>query len=273
MYMLQGEVVYSKVLVLAGNKTLYIGDYSPSENKSRGSIVLHQARLILDWKGSFHTIAMGQCKGCSLTKAIEKITVKDVEMTIKLSESVVSKLLVLPVKFSNVTTALDYNTLHLASVLDHDVINISGNAVIITQQHGRAGFGYKINVYLSMIPCYTISYNNGEIVGCGNNLHAAFDCAKNIVLNHTVHSPRNYDWAAYCVSKYPDVDAQIPVIELIDLHNFMTNSCNKGINEFCVSHQVNVRSTASMREFLTITKDAYASDVIESIANKYGITI
>lgn len=272
--MAQNDQIRPMVLVLAGENTMYLGEY---DGRNGDNICLLNVRCILYCKEPYYKVCSKGAR-CVLSSKLDSAEIKDVERSVKLSDKVSNMLLANPVMHDSNVYDFDaghknelYKSLHLAKVNGTDIKNIQGHAVGTTLVKGKVAHGFVLNLMLSVYPCYTVTF--GETTGVGNSLHSAYENAKMLVLGCKVHGFNGYDYAEYVVNKYPDVDKKVPVIELIELHNLITNSCSKGIRRFLMSYNINIDGTASMRTFLTLTKNAYAPEVIESIANRYGITI
>lgn len=272
--MAQSNQIGTKVLVLSGQNTMYFGEY---DGRVGDNVRLLNVRAILCCKEPFYKVSS---KGatCMLSQKLNSAEIKDVERVVRLSDAVYSKLYSNPVLHtSNVYDFVLasknswYNLLHIAKANDQELKSIQGSAVAITLQKGKAGTGFVVGLTLDIHPCYTITF--GETIGIGDSLHSAYENAKMLVLGCTTTNYRVHDYAEYVVKRYPDVDKKVPVIELIELHNIITGSCSKGIRSFCMQHSVNLDGTASVRHFLTLTKGAYQPEIIEAIAEKYGITI
>jgi hypothetical protein len=73
---------------------------------------------------------------------------------------------------------------------------------------------------------------------------------------------------------YPDLDAQIDHSTLFSLHNELTGSCRMGREQFAKEHDLDPEhGTMTMREFITLTKDAFGGDVIRQLAEAYKIKL
>lgn len=169
------------------------------------------------------------------------------------------------------STVLPFTKIDFKSINGYDVANINGCACVVYQVHGRASMGALILNDMTLTPRRFITF--GSTTAIGKDLHEAYENAKSQILNYEGKAHDKIDYATLVYERYPDIDAKVPVIELCELHNFITGSCTSGIREFLLSHNVNLNGTASMREFLYIVKDAYAPDKISKIAEKYGIKL
>ena len=272
--MATSDQIRKKFLVLTESKVMYFGEY---DGHNGDNICLLNARCLLDCSEPFYKICSNGAF-CLLSNMLNHVEIKNVDKAIEISSRVYKVLNSNPVIHSsnvyvyNSSVKKDYyDKMCLTAINYVPITNIQGNIIGVTSRKGRAGSGFVVDITLKVYPCFTVTF--GNITGIGESLHSAYENAKELVLNCKKSDFKGYDYAEYVVKKYPDVDAEIPVIELIELHNLITNSCSRGIRNFLKSYNINIDGTVSMRTFLALTKDAYAPEVIESIAKKYGITI
>ena len=269
--MAQAITYKQKMLVLAGG-VYYAGEF---DEQVGSNIVLTNA-FVLICPAPFYKVVAGKAGGLR-GLPVSSIEITDIEGKSKLREEVFFDIYNLPVYHEssyNYTTAEHnswYKKLHIVKYAEYEIHNINGNAVAITQEHGRAKRGVALSPSLNKHDCYVITF--GESFGIGDNLHDAYEDVKRVITSKTTHVQKGYDWAQFVVDRYPDVDALIPNLELLELHNIITNSCSSGIQTFAAQHGIDIDGSSSMRTFITLTKDSFGSDVIKSIADKYGITI
>lgn len=276
------NLIGQKYLVLAGkensdNMSFYVGIFNGKANKN---IILSNAYILIGCKDPYYKVANGEIN-CYLSKmsapSSVTIEIQDVTMSSNIKDATYKQLLhnqkviSSEANFIHAEKYATYYKLHLANTSYGEVNNINGMPIVITSTHGKAQSGYFIDTNLHFHPCYIITFLYTH--GVGESLHKAYEDAKNKILSYDKHKYNVYDYATYVVKTYPNVDEKIPVVELIELHNIITNSCSRGINAFLSSHLINIDGTLSMRQFLTLTEQAYAPEIIKSIVNKYGITI
>ena len=231
----------------------------------------HCFRVFLNSKYTVKDIIFGRDIRGRITNNVESLTVFNLRNSYIVVAQVLSKLLSLPKTTAADSYKVFYKDLCLKEYCGYIVKEFEHSPIAVVRERGRFAKGRCIFNDLSYIEGYTISYWN--VSSFANNLHDAFDKLQSMVLNYqaTTYKPSNF--ADFVVSKYPDVDAPIPCLELILLHNKITNSCTDGINEFCATHSINFHKEYSMRYFLTAVKDSYSPERIKSIADKYGIII
>ena len=248
---------------------IYAGAY---KNSAEDTIEFVECRRVLLVGHSTATdIIMGRDITGRKTPAISNVAVTDIDKQYLVAPYIYGIILGLPDTTSVDAFKADYKTMCLSRYLGYKVEDIEGYPVAIITEHGRFRKGLRINNDLSAEEGYGIFY--GACSAFAETMHLAFDKVQALVLNYQIgyNEPKNF--ADFVLSRYPDVDAPIPCLELIMLHNKITNSCTDGIKEFCQSKGINLHKEYSMRYFLTVVKDAYSSDKIQLLADKYGITI
>ena len=65
--------------------------------------------------------------------------------------------------------------------------------------------------------------------------------------------------------KYPDDDIPIDGNELFSWHHILTGSCLFGRQSFCQDHDLNVNDKYTVRQFISLTENAFGSEEIKQL--------
>jgi hypothetical protein len=149
-----------------------------------------------------------------------------------------------------------------------EVYTIDGVQTLIYSVSGNYAKGAIVNSYLTLTDCYIAKV--GDFFAHGETLRQAYADAQAKALQKMPVEER----IAKVVQDNPDADKPIEHSELFRLHNVLTGSCMMGRKEFAKAHDLDLENgTMTMREFITLTKDAFGGDVIRQLAEAYGINI
>lgn len=148
----------------------------------------------------------------------------------------------------------------------HEVYVIDELPTIIYSVHGNIAKGATINEDLTLTDCYIAKYE--DYFAHGNTAkQAMLDAQAKAYQDKPVEERIDH-----IVEKYPDVDVPIEHSALFSLHNFLTGSCLFGRQEFAKAHSLDPEhGSMTMREFISLTKDAFGGDNIRQLADAYGI--
>ena len=139
---------------------------------------------------------------------------------------------------------------------------------LIYSVSGNYAKGAIVNSDLTLTDCYIAKV--GNYFAHGETLRQAYEDAQAKALQNMPVEER----IAKVKQDYPDTDKPIEHSELFGLHNVLTGSCVMGRKEFAKAHDLDPEEgTMTMREFITLTKDAFGGDVIRQLAEAYGINI
>ena len=146
------------------------------------------------------------------------------------------------------------------------VYMIDGVQTLIYSVKGNIAKGAIVNSDLTLTDCYIARVDDS--FAHGKTIHQAMEDATNKALQELPTEER----IKRVVTQYPDLDAQIEHSTLFSLHNMLTGSCRMGREQFAKEHDLDPgHGTMSMREFITLTKDAFGGGVIRQLAEKYGM--
>lgn len=148
----------------------------------------------------------------------------------------------------------------------HKVYVIDKLQTIIYSVHGNIAKGATINQDLTLTDCYIAKYE--DYFAHGNTAkQAMLDAQAKAYQDKPVEERIDL-----VVGKYPDVDVPIEHSALFSLHYFLTGSCLFGRQEFAKAHSLDPEhGSMTMREFISLTKDAFGGDNIRQLADAYGI--
>ena len=72
------------------------------------------------------------------------------------------------------------------------------------------------------------------------------------------------------LAEHPDPDAPVPCRELFALHGMLTGSCEFGRRKFCEDHLVDMDGSMTLREFCSLTRDAFGGEVVRMLEAALG---
>ena len=143
---------------------------------------------------------------------------------------------------------------------------VDGVQTLIYSVKGNIAKGAIVNTDLTLTDCYIARVDDS--FAHGETIHQAMEDATNKALQEVPTEER----IKRVVTQYPDLDAQIEHSTLFSLHNMLTGSCRMGREQFAKEHDLDPKNgTMTMREFITLTKDAFGGEVIRQLAEKYGM--
>lgn len=149
-----------------------------------------------------------------------------------------------------------------------EVYMIDGVQTLIYSVSGNYAKGAIVNSDLTLTDCYIAKV--GDCFAHGETLRQAHEDAQAKALQNIPVEER----IAKVKQDYPDPDKPIEHSELFRLHNVLTGSCAMGRKEFAKAHDLDPENgTMTMREFITLTKDAFGGNVIRKLAEAYSINI
>ena len=155
-----------------------------------------------------------------------------------------------------------------------DIKALNGNIVdyidflptIITQIHSNFAKGYIVKDDLTLNACYIAK--SGNSFAHGETLKSAvMDAerkeAKMLPIENRIDK---------FIKFFGPLDSKHTGKEFYDWHHILTGSCRMGRDEFCKSHNIDLKKMYSVRYFLDITKNAYGDHIINQIRKAYKIT-
>ena len=154
-----------------------------------------------------------------------------------------------------------------------DIKALNGNIVdyidsvptIITQVRGNIACGYIVKNDLTLEPCYIAKVGNS--FAHGNTLKEAVADAEAKEMEDMPIEERIKKF----VEVFGALDSEHTGKEFYDWHHILTGSCRMGRDEFCKTHNVDLKKKYSVRYFLDITKVSYGSNVIKQVREFYKL--
>ena len=157
---------------------------------------------------------------------------------------------------------------------DGDIKALNGNIVdyidsiptIITQVRGNIACGYIVKCDLTLEFCYIAKI--GDSFAHAKTLKDAYVYAE---AKEMYRTPID-ELVEKFKETFGSLDSEHTGKEFYDWHHILTGSCRMGRDEFCKSHDIDLKKMYSVRYFLDITKNAYGDRIIDQIRKAYKIT-
>ena len=135
---------------------------------------------------------------------------------------------------------------------------------ILTGVFGNIAKGKILRDDLTLEPCYVA--RNGNIYAHGETV---MDSNKAIA-DKIFEQMGTEEKIKIFVKEFPDLDAVYPAKTFYEWHHKLTGSCEMGRKQFLSSHGYDLENGhASVREFLTLTENAYGGYVIRKLKDRY----
>ena len=139
------------------------------------------------------------------------------------------------------------------------VYTIDDVPTILRHVRGNVAHGVILNLDLTTTPCYVVKQDN--CFAHGETLGDAMAALRDKLLEDMSEEER----IAAFLRETEDGKAY-PAQYFYDWHHRLTGSCDMGRRQFARDHGIDVDSdTMTLREFLSLTKDAYGGDVIRKV--------
>ena len=130
---------------------------------------------------------------------------------------------------------------------------------VIDSVHGDYAKGKILKDDLTTKPCYIAKC--GDFFAHGDTLkQALFDASEKYNENRPLK-----DRITEFNERYPDNDTKIDGNELFSWHHVLTGSCLFGRRSFCEEKGLDVNSKYTVKEFISLTENAFGSDVIKEL--------
>ena len=145
---------------------------------------------------------------------------------------------------------------------------IDGCQTILYSAHGMMARGSILLGDLTLKPCYVAKA--GASFAHGDTMIQALREAHEKELERMPIEKRISEF----VKVFPETDEKLTARQLYQWHHTLTGSCTTGRDIFVREHEIDLeRDTLSVREFISLTKDAYGGDAIRKLAAAYGIKL
>ncbi len=145
------------------------------------------------------------------------------------------------------------------------VYAIDGVPTILRHVRGNVAHGVILNSDLTTTNCYVVKQDN--IFAHGETLAKAMDALRDKLFEDMPAEDRIAEFL-----KETEDGRAYPAQYFYDWHHRLTGSCDMGRRQFARDHGIDVDGdTMTLREFLSLTKDAYGGSVIRDAMEKLGV--
>lgn len=153
------------------------------------------------------------------------------------------------------------------------VKEINGNIVymidetptIITSVRNNIAKGFIVKSDLQFEPCYIVKENNQ--FAHGFTLKDAFMSLQEKLYDDSTEEERIEAF----MKQFPEYDVKYDNMDLFVYHHVLTGSCRMGREAFMSNKGLSLDGKTSVREFVSLTQDAYGGDIIKKLPEAYGI--
>ena len=136
---------------------------------------------------------------------------------------------------------------------------------IIKSVRDNIAQGFILQRDLTLKPCYIVKEQN--MFAHGDTLHDAFTALQEKLYDNSTEEERIEAFR----KKFPEYDTLYPNRDLFTYHHVLTGSCRMGRESFCKDKGIDLDGSATVREFVELTKDSYGGDVICKLPEVYGV--
>ena len=136
---------------------------------------------------------------------------------------------------------------------------------IIKSVRDNIALGFILQRDLTLKPCYIVKEQN--MFAHGDTLHDAFTALQEKLYDDSTEEERIEAFR----KKFPEYDTLYPNRDLFTYHHVLTGSCRMGRESFCKDKGIDLDGSATVREFVELTKDSYGGDVICKLPEVYGV--
>lgn len=155
----------------------------------------------------------------------------------------------------------------------HGIKEINGETVymvdrvqtIIKSVHDNIARGFILQDDLTLEPCYIAKEQNKFAHGI--TLHDAFNALQEKLYDDNTEEERIEAFR----KKFPEYDIPYSNRDLFTYHHILTGSCRMGRESFCKDMGIDLDDNTTVREFISLTKDNYGSNIICKLPKAYGI--
>lgn len=146
-----------------------------------------------------------------------------------------------------------------------NVYLIDNMHTIIKSIRGNIAQGFIIHSDFTSSPCYIVKEQNHFAHGV--TLHDAFEALQEKLYDDSTTEERIEAF----LKKFTNYDTPYPNRELFTYHHVLTGSCRMGREGFCKDNNIDLDGKTTIREFVSLTKNNYGSEVIRKLPKAYGI--
>lgn len=155
------------------------------------------------------------------------------------------------------------NLINITKFEGTKVYNIDKVSTIITAVHGNIAQGFILNLDLTLTPCYIVK-KNGRFAH-GETLHEA----KGMLLAKLYNLKPESERIKAFKKRFPKYNVPYSNADLFNYHHILTGSCKLGRLAFMRSHNLSLKGTTTVEDFIKLTIDAYGGNVIRRLRKAY----
>lgn len=142
---------------------------------------------------------------------------------------------------------------------------VDGVQTIIKSVHDNIARGFILQNDLTLEPCY-IAKEQSKFAH-GSTLHEAFNALQEKLYDDITEEERIEAFH----KKFPEYNVLYSNRDLFTYHHILTGSCRMGRESFCKDMGIDLDDSTTVREFVSLTKDSYGSNIICKLPKAYGI--
>lgn len=153
----------------------------------------------------------------------------------------------------------------IKSINGKAVYQINDIATIIESVHENYVMGSILNSDLTTTPCFIAKC--GNFFAHGKTLKEAFaDARKKYEENLPLE-----ECIARFNAQFPENDKPVVGRDLFEWHHIFTGFCLMGREQSCKEHNLSFDKQYTVREFISLTENAYGGDIIKQLKESRGI--
>ena len=133
---------------------------------------------------------------------------------------------------------------------------------IIVSIHLSLAKGYILNSDLTLYPCYVVKGN-------GLFAHGETPQAAQEALRRKIFENMDTDEAIDKFCETFKAGDRYSGHDFFEWHHYLTGSCEMGRKAFVRNHDIDLDKTYTVEEFIELTEDDYAGEVIKQLKERY----
>lgn len=134
---------------------------------------------------------------------------------------------------------------------------------IIESVHGNYARGYIVKTIADLEPTFIARYRG--YLAHGETVHKA---THDVVAKYGSALPIEKR-VEFFIQYHPHIDELHKGWHYFTEHQMLTGSCEQGRNAFCKAHGLDMDKSYTVREFISICRDAYGGEVIRKLEEAY----
>lgn len=154
---------------------------------------------------------------------------------------------------------------YIKEINGETVYIVDGVQTIIKSVHNNIAQGFILQNDLILEPCYIVKEQSKFAHGI--TLHDAFNALQEKLYDDSTEEERIEAFH----KKFPEYDTPYSNRDLFTYHHILTGSCHMGRESFCKDMGIDLNGNTTVREFVSLTKNSYGSNIICNLPKVYGI--